>query len=152
MKLDATKLPIKIRQTRRARIFYYLIIIALLAGAYFLGGWPAIALAALAAVLLIVAEISRLVNVIIIEQNKVTLSSGLLNVHTTTVYYSEITDIKITQSIWERLLNYGEIYVNTASHEEYELVEKNMPRPQLLRKFVDDLKHAYLASVGSRQP
>jgi uncharacterized membrane protein YdbT with pleckstrin-like domain len=150
MALDETKLPVKIRQTRRARIFWYLLIIGILAGAYFLSGWPRIGAIALAALILIIVEITRIVNAVIIDDAKLTLSSGLLNVHTITVYYSEITDIKISQNLWERILNYGKIYVNTSGRTEYELVERNIPRPHKVRELIEQIRHTHIRDIRKK--
>ena len=152
MELDETKLPVKIRQVRRARIFWYLIIIALFAGAYFVSGWLRIGVIALAALMLIIFEIIRRVNALIIDDTKVVLSSGLLNVHTTAVYYSEITDIKISQNLWERILNYGKIYVSTSGHSEYELVEYNIPSPHKIRELIEQVRHTHIRGTSKAQP
>lgn len=152
MELDETKLPVKIRQVRRARIFWYLIIIALFAGAYFVSGWLRIGAIALAALMLIIFEIIRRVNALIIDDTKVVLSSGLLSVHTTAVYYSEITDIKISQNLWERILNYGKIYVNTPGHSEYELVERNIPSPHKIRELIEQVRRTHVRGTSKAQP
>ena len=152
MKLDETKLPVKIRQTRRARIFWYLVIIALLAGAYFASGLLRTCAIALAALILIIAEIARRVNALVIDEARVTLSSGLFNVHTTAVYYSEITDIKISQNVWERILNYGKIYVNTPGHGEYELVERNIPSPHKARDLIEQIRRTHVRGIRKAQP
>jgi uncharacterized membrane protein YdbT with pleckstrin-like domain len=147
MRLDTTKLPVIIRQTRRARIFWYLLGIAILAAAYFVSGWLRTGAIALGVLVLIILEITRKVNALIIDDSKVTLSSGLLNVHTTAVYYSEITDIKISQNLWERILNYGKIYINTPGHGEYELVERNLPSPHDIRDFIEQIRHTHIRAI-----
>ena len=141
MKLDPTRLPVTIKQARRARMLSYFLILALAASAIVLGGWLAVVLGALALLILVAIEIKRQINAIIVDRDKVTLSTGLITVHTTSVYYREITDIKISQNPWERMLNYGKIYVNTPGHGEYELVEAKIPSPHELRNFIEALKH-----------
>lgn len=145
--LDEKKLPIKIRQTRRARIFWYLLVIALFAGAYFASGWIRIIAITLATILLIISEITRTVNTLIIGDSKVTLSSGFLSVHTVSVYYSEITDIKISQTLWERILNYGKIYVNTPGHSDYKLVERDIPSPHKVRDMIEQVRRTHIRAI-----
>ncbi len=147
MKLDATKLPIKIRQARKARIFWYLLGIAILAAAYFVSGWLRTGAAALAVLIFIAVEITRIINALVIDDAKVTLSTGFLTTHTTAVYYSEITDIKISQTIWERILDYGKIYINTPGHGEYELVERNIPSPHDVRDFIEQMRHTHIRNI-----
>ncbi|MEM4240170.1 MAG: PH domain-containing protein [Candidatus Woesearchaeota archaeon] len=147
MNVEEIKLPLRVRQTRRARILWYLVVIGLFAGAYFLSGWLRIGLAGIGAFVLLILESARRINMITVDEAKVTLRTGFLNVHSTSVYYSEITDINISQNIWERLLDYGKIYVNTPSHGEYRLVERNIPNPHVVRDLIEMIRHAHLRSI-----
>lgn len=141
MKLDPNKLPIKIRQARRARLPAYLLVVGLGVSAIIIGGWLGVASGIFALAILVLVELKRSVNAIHIDSKKITLCTGLFSAHTTTVYYQEITDIKISQNVWERLIDTGTIYVNTPGHGEYELMEKKLPNPHRLRNFIEDLKH-----------
>lgn len=143
MNLDTKKLPTTIGQTRKARLIYYLMILMLLVIAYkfkdsVIIGLPSIALAC---IMLILIEFARIMNTLNIDKNHVTMRTGMIKTHSTTVYYDRITDIKISQNLIEMMLNYGNIYVNTPGHDEYEIVIGKMPNPHKIREFIEELKH-----------
>jgi len=146
MALNESKLPIKIRQARRARIFYYLIAIALAIVAFQLGGIFQLPLIIIASLFLITAEVIRFVNVIVVDRNKIVISSGIFSTHTISVYYDDITDIAVHQNLWERILGIGSISVNTPGHSEYELTEHNLSSPAKIREFIEKLEHSHALS------
>ena len=151
MKLDATRLPITIRQPRRARILWYFLPLLFVVSSIFIGGWIRIIFISLAVIILIVVEISRLVYVLIIDPNKISLRSGLINIDTASLYYNTITDIKISQNLWERLFRFGKLYVNTPGRSEYEIMHEKTPNPHAVRIFVEKLKNAYLNTLKMRK-
>ncbi|MBI4450903.1 PH domain-containing protein [Candidatus Woesearchaeota archaeon] len=141
MPIDAGKLPVTIRQCRRARLFRYMIALGCLAAVFFAPQTIGIASATVGVILLLALEFIRTLNAVEIDRQKVTLSVGFFSVHTTTVYYEKVTDIRISQTLWQRLLRYGTIYVNTAGHNEYEIMETRLPNPHALRTLIESLKH-----------
>ncbi|MEK6835945.1 MAG: PH domain-containing protein [Nanoarchaeota archaeon] len=150
--LSEEKLPIKIKQTRRAYFFRYIIVIVLIVFA-FLGIFSNVlfeiskviylSTGILGFILLIWLEINLLINSIVIDENKVTSSYGVIKVKKTSVYYHQITDIKITQSLRQRLLNYGAIHINTPGHEGYEIVFDKISNPHAIRDFIEKLEHKH---------
>lgn len=156
MHLSLEHIPIRIKAPRRAFLFQYLGILVLIAVTLWVGyrfGWNVLAAvpAILGVIWLVIIEIARFVNTLTVDRNKLVLSSGLLSVHTTTVYYDNITDIKISQNVWERLLRYGKVFVNTPGHGEYEIFIAHMPSPHQLRDFMERLEHAHALSRGAQQ-
>ena len=64
-----------------------------------------------------------------------------LSKSSSTVKYSQITDIHYTQGIFGRLLNYGEIHVNTAGTTFMELVLFGIENPEEVEEQIEKLWH-----------
>jgi uncharacterized membrane protein YdbT with pleckstrin-like domain len=152
MRLREDRLPITLRQTRRGYLFSYLLAFVLIglgaAGLYsgtlpvlhpvfywFIGGGGFAWLLGL--------EVNRLMNSLRMEKDRVTLQKGILSIEHIVVYYDKLTDVRIYQSLWARIMAYGSIYLNTPGHGEggeYELFLDKIPSPHRVRAFIEELR------------
>jgi hypothetical protein len=158
MRLSEDRLPITVRQTRRAYLFSYLAALILLALAgtgmltQRLPGWlpqPVYWLVGGAGIAwLLGLEISLLMNSLRIEKDHITLQKGLFSIEHITLYYVKVTDVRIYQSLWARIMRYGSIYLNTAGDDEYECFLDNVPNPHGVRVFLEQLlkRHGHAAA------
>jgi uncharacterized membrane protein YdbT with pleckstrin-like domain len=152
MRLSEDRLPTGVLQARRGYLFGYLFSLALIVLAALgllqrlLPQVPALAYGiagGIGVVWLAGLEINRLVNRLRIHKDKLELGKGLLSVTHVTLYYAQITDVRIYQSLWQRLLRYGTIYFNTAGDDEYELFLDKVSDPHAVRVFIEQMKQRH---------
>jgi phage FluMu protein Com len=62
---------------------------------------------------------------------------GLFSKSTTEVMHADIRNFQLSQSFWQRLLNVGTIGISSAANEDVEIVMKNVPKPEEVRKIID---------------
>jgi len=82
-----------------------------------------------ATALFIVLEIIIRSSVLTLERDYVRLRKGIFNIRVVRAHYEDITDIGIDQNIFQRIMNYGEIGINTSGTESVELVMRGVMRP-----------------------
>jgi membrane protein YdbS with pleckstrin-like domain len=153
MRLSEGRLPITVRQTRRAYLLSYLLALALLVLGVLglltdrLPSWvpqaASWAAGSIGIVWLIGLEINLQINRLRIEPDHVTLQKGLFSIEHVTVYYAKVTDVRIYQSLWARIMNYGSVFLNTAGNAEYELFLDKVPSPHQIRQFLEHLLKKY---------
>jgi uncharacterized membrane protein YdbT with pleckstrin-like domain len=131
--------------TRRSKILRYAIILILL-----LSGVAVYLLdlnipygftipAGLGAVLLVVSEIQLYTHRLYITNHGVIERIGLLSRRVKTVDLEDIVDIVVTQKIRQRILNYGEIHVNTSEDKKFdEIVFPMVAKPMMVKKTIEE--------------
>lgn len=62
---------------------------------------------------------------------------GLFSKSTTEVMHADIRNFQLSQSFWQRLLNVGTIGISSAANEDVEIVMKDVPKPEEVRKMID---------------
>ena len=154
MELSEHKLPITFRRTRQGYIFSYLLSLFLIANIILPIIRPNIRylfyiLSALGVLILLRNEITIAVNRLEIDRHKVTQMKGLLSVHSNSVYYSNITDVLVHQSLLGRIFNYGTLHINTAGTHEYEIDFKKIKNPIRVRNFLEVVGKQYTASKAA---
>ncbi|HLC90807.1 MAG TPA: PH domain-containing protein [Candidatus Nanoarchaeia archaeon] len=86
------------------------------------------------------AEFSRYLIRYLITPEKVIITKGIFRQHKRTIHFhplSFVPDINIRQSAWQRLFNYGTVYVQGASGE-HQLEIKDIDNPQKIMKLIED--------------
>ena len=86
------------------------------------------------------AEASRYLIRYRITPEKVIITKGIIRQHKRTIHFhplSFVPDINIRQSAWQRLFNYGTVYVQGASGE-HQLEIKDVDNPQRIMKLIED--------------
>jgi len=142
------ELPFKIRQTRKAFIHWYLlslilIILGILLLFNVIKGFFAITsyLILMIGILNIVYfEVRRIVNSLIVDKHKLERSSGIFSTHETSAYYNKITDITVKKNLFGKMLNFGDLHINTSGTITHEIVFKSISHPGELRNFLESLK------------
>jgi len=72
-------------------------------------------------------------------------SRGLFTESFKSVMYNNITDVSLEQSFWDRLLNTGTLYIETAGAEKYELRYRKISKPFQVKKKISDLTPTVLS-------
>lgn len=80
-------------------------------------------------ILFIVLEILIRSVVLTLDRDYVRIRKGIFNIRVVRAHYEDITDIGIDQNILQRIMNYGEIGINTSGTEAVELVMRGVMRP-----------------------
>jgi uncharacterized membrane protein YdbT with pleckstrin-like domain/phage FluMu protein Com len=62
---------------------------------------------------------------------------GLFSKQTTEVMHADIRNFQLSQTFWQRMLNVGTIGISSAANEDVEIVMKNVPKPEEVRKIID---------------
>ncbi len=62
---------------------------------------------------------------------------GLFSKQTTEVMHADIRNFQLSQTFWQRMLNVGTIGISSAANEDVEIVMKDVPKPEEVRKMID---------------
>lgn len=88
----------------------------------------------------------RVANRYALTDQRIIFKRGWLSTEAESIHYDRITDVLVTQSIWDKLFfSDGKIFINTAGGEDYEAKLMNIDNPYGLKKEIYSLKEAYLA-------
>ena len=93
-------------------------------------------LTAIALILLIIFEFLIRVKKIILTKDSVKLREGIFSKRVVNTHYSDISDVGVHQSILQRILNYGNVGINTPGKEDVEIVLRNAVRPNKIHDLV----------------
>lgn len=78
-------------------------------------------------------------NTFFITDDRIVYVKGLFDIEIIEVFISKITDIRIDQSLFERLLNFGDVSIDTAGGAGYEIVMKGVSGPKSLQLLIKNL-------------
>lgn len=91
----------------------------------------------LAVIYLIITEILLFSRKLYVTTYGVSERLGLLSRKLITVDMEDIINVTITQNIWQRMLNYGEVFVNTTEQKkEEEVVFPAATNPEKVKKLL----------------
>lgn len=76
-----------------------------------------------------------------IEKTKIRLHKGILSREHSSASFDKITDFRVYQSLFQHLLGYGTIFVNTAAGDQYELFIEKIRNPHSVQEFLTELEH-----------
>lgn len=77
----------------------------------------------------------RVANRYVLTDQRLIFKRGWLSTEIESIHYDRITDVLVTQSLWDRLFfNSGKIFINTAGGEDYEATMLNINNPYGLKK------------------
>jgi len=65
-------------------------------------------------------------------------SRGIFSEKFKSTLYHKVTDISLTQSFWDKLLNTGTITINTAGTDKYEIRYRKISDPITVKKAIND--------------
>lgn len=75
----------------------------------------------------------------IVDEDRLTLKIGLLNTQVNDVLLYRILDVKMTQSLWQKLFAVGTITLYTADKSQDQLQLKNIKHPEKVRRYLGQL-------------
>ena len=152
------KMLYKTRITRRSRLFRYILVLALFTAglsSYYLSidipylPYASMVLLGLGFVMLAITETLLFTHRLYVTDQAVTERIGLLSRRVKTVDLEDITDIVVTQGVWQRMLNYGELHVNTPEDKKYEeIVFPLLAKPMAIKRLIEEImrKRTYFPS------
>jgi len=83
----------------------------------------------------------RVANVYAFTNKRVLIHTGWLSTHTTSVDYPKITDVRVQEPFFDKLLTHtGNIGINTAGSGNLEVILKHIEKPYETKKILDELK------------
>jgi membrane protein YdbS with pleckstrin-like domain len=83
----------------------------------------------------------------VITNKRVYAKTGLLSRKATDASFDKITDASISQSFSGRLFGYGDVRINTAGTQTYEIIFKGVPNPMLVRSKIKSVSENYEKST-----
>ncbi len=97
--------------------------------------WP---LAAIGVLLLVLSEILLFSNRLYVTNHSVSEREGLLRKKVRSLDTEDIVNITITQGVWQRMLKYGEIKVNTAESRIEEITFHCAADPYRVKRIIEE--------------
>ncbi|RMH80310.1 MAG: PH domain-containing protein [Calditrichaeota bacterium] len=88
----------------------------------------------------VVAWVRRLMLVLRIYEDRIELEKGLLSRDQQIIFISDIRTIEVRQSLWQRILDIGDIYIATSGTSGYEDVALGMPRARYVETLILNLR------------
>ena len=68
-----------------------------------------------------------------LKEDEVVMEHGILNKKSTEIDVNQIRTILVNQSIWQRLVSIGDLYIASAGTESYEIVAHGITNPHEIR-------------------
>ncbi len=101
---------------------------------------------------LIVALIKRNSLVLRIYPDRLTLEMGWLSKKLLDIIITDYRTIEVNQSVWQRILNIGELRIDTAGNAQDELVMSGIHDPIAVRDRIQQLRRAREAAQQAVRP
>ena len=147
MRLSEEKLPIRLKKARIIFTFNYLIGIALIILPFIIKlQIPRNALIASGIFIILLTEILLMRNRLDIETNKITQITGLVSKQSKSVYYEDMTDMTVNQSIIGRIFGFGTLQIDTAGTGGYEIRFERLAEPERIKSFIEMLERKNAAA------
>lgn len=82
-------------------------------------------------------------NLYLIGRRRLITLTGVLGLHykRSSINYGDVREVKIKQSIFGRVLNYGTLKIGTASTKTHEIVFKDVHNARALRRYIENTIH-----------
>jgi uncharacterized membrane protein YdbT with pleckstrin-like domain len=72
-----------------------------------------------------------------VTDERVSLRKGILSKFTNDVYLTDIRNVQIYQSFWQRVFGVGSVAISSAGHEGIEIDIKGIPAPEKIKAIID---------------
>lgn len=82
----------------------------------------------------------KISNEFALTDERIIAKKGWIEISTKTVRYDRITDIKLDQSVLERIIKSGTLSISTAGSDGYEIVLPYAHQPYELKKMIEDAR------------
>ena len=88
-------------------------------------------------IILVIWWLQTLGTKLTVTNERVTLRKGILSKYTNEVYHTDIRNVQLNQSFFQRLFDVGTIAISTAGQEGVEISVEGIPHPQNVRDIID---------------
>lgn len=88
----------------------------------------------------------RISNEFVFSNRRVLVKTGWISTKMISINHNRITDVSITQSLIDRLLNIGTLAISTAGSEGYRVSLSHINQPHNKKKLLHELKEEYRKS------
>ena len=96
-------------------------------------------------VVLLVWWLRCLATTLVITDRRVTLRKGLLSKATNDVLIADIRNVRIEQSMWQRIFGVGSVAVSTSGQSDMEIEVHGVPAPERIKAIINDRRTALRA-------
>jgi uncharacterized membrane protein YdbT with pleckstrin-like domain len=72
-----------------------------------------------------------------VTDERITLRKGILSKYTNEVFHTDIRNVQLDQSFFQRLFDVGTIAISTSGQEGIEISVQGIPHPQNVRDLID---------------
>ena len=79
---------------------------------------------------------------LVVTDKRVTLRRGLLSKATNDVLIADIRNVKIEQSMWQRIFGVGKVAVSTSGQADMEIEVQGLPAPERVKAIINDRRTA----------
>jgi uncharacterized membrane protein YdbT with pleckstrin-like domain len=91
----------------------------------------------------------RIRNEFVFSDKRILVKTGWISTKMISINYNRITDVSITQSLVDRLLNIGSLAISTAGSEGYRVSLSHINKPHNKKKLLHELKESYRKNYQS---
>ncbi len=89
-------------------------------------------------VILLVWWVQTLGTKLTVTNERITLRKGILSKYTNEVFHTDIRNVQLDQSFFQRLFDVGTIAISTSGQEGIEISVAGIPHPQQVRDLIDE--------------
>jgi uncharacterized membrane protein YdbT with pleckstrin-like domain len=72
-----------------------------------------------------------------VTNERVSLRKGILSKFTNDVYLTDIRNVQLYQSFWQRVFRVGSVAISSAGNEGIEIEVKGIPNPDRIKEIID---------------
>ncbi len=94
-------------------------------------------LIATAVLLVLIAVFKRIYLTVMVTDDKLIISEGIIAKHTKEIFIQDIRAIDIRQNVLERIFNFGDVMIATSATAGYEVVLDNIGAPSRLKAEIE---------------
>ena len=81
---------------------------------------------------------------LVVTDKRVTLRRGILSKATNDVLIADIRNVKIEQTMWQRIFGVGSVAVSTSGQADMEIEVHGVPDPERIKAIINDRRAAVL--------
>lgn len=87
--------------------------------------------------ILLIWWLKVLATTLTITSERATLRKGILSKHTNDVYHTDVRNVQISQSLFQRMFGVGTIGISSAGQAGVEIAVQGIPEPQKVKEIID---------------
>ena len=89
-------------------------------------------------VILLIWWLQTLGTKLTVTDERITLRKGILSKYTNEVFHTDIRNVQLDQSFFQRVFDVGTIAISTSGQEGIEISVQGIPHPQQVRDLIDE--------------